>query len=244
MKKLMAITVCLLLVMVLFLIGCGKRNSTSPQEINLNFDFSKGELGWIGDFVDLPDEEDMDHYDLKFGWVERPSELGPGKALMISGGNRSDDLFMYFRKQIGTAEGLKSNATYKIVLKATFGSNAPANAVGIGGPPGEAVYVKVGAAVTEPVPVKVSGDDWWRLSVDKDNQSGSGKDGVVVGDVSKPTSDDFETYELKTLENAGAPLEVTTDANGNLWLFFGTDSGFEGTTTLYYTGLDVSLIEK
>jgi hypothetical protein len=243
-KRILFVTVCLLLVAALFLTGCGKGNSTPSQKINLDFDFSKGDLGWIGDFVDLPDEDDMDQYDLKFGWVELPSELGSRKALMISGANSSDDLFMYFRKQIGADEGLKPNTTYKIVLKVTFGSNAPANAVGIGGPPGEAVFVKVGAAVTEPVPVKVSGDDWWRLSVDKDNQSGSGKDGIVVGDVSKPTNDDFETYELKTLDNSGAPLEVTSDANGNLWLFFGTDSGFEGTTTLYYTELDVSLTEK
>ncbi|MBC7892614.1 MAG: hypothetical protein H7Y12_10400, partial [Sphingobacteriaceae bacterium] len=37
------------------------------------------------------------------------------------------------------------------------------------------------------------------------------------------------------------PLRVKTDANGKLWFFVGTDSGFEGLNTLYYQRVQVQL---
>ena len=33
------------------------------------------------------------------------------------------------------------------------------------------------------------------------------------------------------------PEPVTTDQSGTLWLLIGTDSGFEGTTSLYYASI-------
>ena len=30
-------------------------------------------------------------------------------------------------------------------------------------------------------------------------------------------------------------LQVQTDGSGSVWLFVGTDSGFEATTSVYYT---------
>ena len=36
-------------------------------------------------------------------------------------------------------------------------------------------------------------------------------------------------------------LKVTTDAAGKIWFFAGTDSGFEATTTIYYTVVSFSL---
>ncbi len=243
-KRILTLCVCLLLAGLLPAAGCSRQDGNgSGNRVNLRFDFAEGDhQGWAGDFTDLPVDYEEDIYELEFGIVDRPAELGSGKAFMISGHNRSDDLFMFLKKQLGTAHGLKPNTTYRIVFEVEFANNAPAGAFGIGGPPGEAVFVKVGAATEEPVPVDINGE--WHLNVDKGGQSEGGRNAVVVGDGTKPTSEDFETYELKTVNNASEPLEITTDADGNLWIFVGTDSGFEGKTTLYYTQVSVSLVEK
>ena len=46
---------------------------------------------------------------------------------------------------------------------------------------------------------------------------------------------------LKTVDSAGKPIRATADAAGRLWLLVGTDSGFEGTTRLYYKTIRVTL---
>ena len=81
------------------------------------------------------------------------------------------------------------------------------------------------------------------VNVDKGAQSEGGKNAVVVGDGAKLVNDEFEVYELKTLSNS-IPLELETDSDGNLWVFVGTDSGFEGKTVLYYTGVKVDVKQK
>jgi hypothetical protein len=36
---------------------------------------------------------------------------------------------------------------------------------------------------------------------------------------------------------------LKTDAQGNLWVIVGTDSGFEGTTAVYFQSINVRLVE-
>ena len=49
------------------------------------------------------------------------------------------------------------------------------------------------------------------------------------------------TFELMTLDTTGLNLTAATDESGTLWVFVGTDSGFEGATTLYYNTIDVQV---
>ena len=162
---------------------------------------------------------------------------------MVQGHNRSDDLFMYIKKQL---TALQPDTLYSIVIEVEFANDAPAGAFGIGGPPGEALFVKVGASTEEPVPVEgeMGGEPYFQLNVDKGSQSEGGKNAIVVGDGAKLENEEFGVYELKTLNNAGEPLEIKSDADGNIWIFVGTDSGFEGKTILYYTGINAVLTAK
>ena len=123
-------------------------------------------------------------------------------------------------------------------------TNVPGGLVGIGGSPGESVFVRVGASTDEPDIVQ---DDqgWWRMTVDKGNQGSGGDDAVAAGTIANPNLDpetaDGLTYELMTLDSTGLDLTATTDGSGKLWVFVGTDSGFEGLTALYFSTVDVTL---
>ena len=57
---------------------------------------------------------------------------------------------------------------------------------------------------------------------------------------SRDCEDGYE-YELKELESERAHATVTSDADGEIWVMFGTRSGFEGQTELYYTYVEVRL---
>lgn len=81
------------------------------------------------------------------------------------------------------------------------------------------------------------GDDGFqRLNIDKNNQSQSGDDMIVIGNFANGT--DENVYTLKTLSNS-TPFRATASKDGTLWLIIGTESGFEGKTTTYYNTIEV-----
>lgn len=143
---------------------------------------------------------------------------------------------MYLTRQVS---GLSPETTYRITASVDLATIVAAGGIGIGGSPGESVFVKVGASTAEPSAVE-DNIGHLRLNVDKGNQSTGGTDMVVVGDVAHPGVIDDE-YRLKTLDNAGQPIEVTTDADGRLWLIVGTDSGFEGLSGFYWSRISYTL---
>ena len=116
--------------------------------------------------------------------------------------------------------------------------------MGIGGSPGESVFVKAGATAMEPL-AKEDASGWLRMNIDKGNQGNEGKDMINLGDVAHPELGEGtgEEYQIKTLSSDGRSFEVVTDADGGLWFIVGTDSGFEGLTALYYGYISIALVE-
>ena len=147
--------------------------------------------------------------------------------MKISGNNHSDDLFMYVKKKIG---GLEANTSYKVDMEVQFATNVPDGMLGVGGSPGESVYMKAGATSIEPER-EVDNLDWYRMNIDKANQAQSGDDMMVLGDFSNDTNE--ENYVLKTV-NSLSEFTVITYNNGEAWLIVGSDSGFESITTVHY----------
>ena len=80
------------------------------------------------------------------------------------------------------------------------------------------------------------------LTIDKGNQSQGGQDAVVIGTVGNLSG--TETWELKVLRSEPGSLTITPDRGGALWLLVGTDSGFEGRTSLYYTRITAILTPR
>ncbi len=202
----------------------------------LEFDFASSDHGFVAGFADYPTNASAGLYQLTNNWVGRPSAPAGAPALFISGNNHSDDLWMYWKKHV---IGLKPNTEYALTMEIEFASKYATGLVGIGGAPGDGVYLKTGASALEPLAV-VSDEAWFRMNIDKGNQAVGGLDMPLRGTIAKP-DDGNSLYVLISRHHHGLPQTVTTAADGSLWLVFGTDSGFEGTTSLYYTRLTVWL---
>ena len=159
-----------------------------------------------------------------------------GSGIYVQGHNRSDDLFMFLKRRV---EGLRPGAEYRVHASVDLATNVPAGSVGIGGSPGESVFVKAGASTVEPV-TAVDDNQYLRMNIDKGNQSRGGEAMVVIGNVAHPDVVDRE-YRIKTLDNANMPLTVNADEEGRVWLIVGTDSGFEGLSAFYYSRISYQL---
>ena len=200
-----------------------------------NFDFAMGPQGWTAGFADLPVDHDQSTYELDHGYRSLPEGLD-GRGMYLQRHNRSDDLFMYLKTQVG---GLKPNTTHAVSVSIGLATNVPSGSFGIGGSPGSSVFVKAGASSIEPTASE--GDDrHLRMNIDKGNQANGGAAMVVVGHAAHPEVV-LEEYRIKSLDNAGNPVKVTTDGNGGLWLIVGTDSGFEGLSRFYYARIAYTL---
>jgi len=202
------------------------------RRTSLALDFSRSDHGFAAGFADLPPGYDLGLYELESGWRARPAALRGKKALCIAGHNRSDDLFMFWKRKV---TGLRPNTTYRVRANLEFISQYRSGSVGIGGSPADSVFVKIGASATEPATVN-NGAGLLVLNLDKGNQSQSGRDASAVGTVALPARGSA-TFGYVRRNNYATGQTATTDETGSLWLFFGTDSGFEGRTELWFTRL-------
>ncbi|MEW6737772.1 MAG: hypothetical protein AB1489_41210 [Acidobacteriota bacterium] len=161
-----------------------------------------------------------------------------GKALFIAGTNRTDDLFMYIKRPL---TGLQPNRTYRRQFNIQIATNAPTGCAGIGGAPGEAVFLKAGSTAIEPIT-----DPKTRLlNIDKGDQRQGGRDMFLLGNIANQSNDCQNLiYEFKDFDSQSIPFEVTADATGSLWVIIGTDSGYESRTELFYSKITVKLTEK
>lgn len=204
----------------------------TQAQVTINTEFNDGENGWVAGFSDYPIAH-KDIYQLVSGIQPIPGN--PQKTGFLLGGmNRSDDLFMYLKKQVS---GLKPNTRYAMTADVTFWSESGDMCFGVGGSPGSAVFVKVGASDIEPQQA-----DYY-MNIDIGHQSNSGNDAQVVGNVTVQGVDcyggEFKSKQL-ALSNQ-MTFEASSSAEGDLWLILGSDSGYEGLTHLYYESISVTL---
>jgi hypothetical protein len=207
----------------------------AADAIHLEFDFAQSDHGFLAGFADYPQDGDPSQYQFTNSWQARPTNLGGSSALFISGVNRSDDLFMFWKKRI---TGLPPNTSVILTMEIQLASKYAEGLVGVGGAPGEGVTVKAGAMAFEPQAVLEPLEGWLRMNLDKGNQTIGGTNMSVIGNVAKP-DDGNENYVLLMRHQHGQPLTTKTASDGSLWLIFGTDSGFESLTALYYSRLTV-----
>ena len=225
-----------LAVLLLACVACGESTPAGPSAAAFEFDFAQSDFGWVAGFADYPPGDEA-FYELESGHRLLPAPLdGSRLGLFISGNNHSDDLFMFWKKRV---VGLRPGETYGARLTVEFATNAPRDCAGVGGAPGEGVTVKAGASAVEPA--AVARGDIYEMSIDKGNQVQGGANAAAIGNVAGSRTCDTPDipFELKRLATPAA-IVVTADSGGGAWLIVGTDSGFEATTSLYYTFVSVS----
>lgn len=221
---------------LLVLLNACKSEEVAPAvAVSSTYTFESGLEGWQAGFADYPQAAREEDYTMQAVHSLVPPNLSPRTySIRISGTNRSDDLFMFLKKQFA---GLRPHQTYQLSFEIILASQYPQNAVGVGGSPGGSVTLKAGASQVEPLPVLAQADNWWRMNIDKSNQSQSGRDMQVLGTIGIAGS--AFVYERITRSNQANPIRVQADEAGKLWLIVGTDSGFESTTTVYYDEIRV-----
>lgn len=218
--------------------------------LSFSFDFRNGSLGWQGGFADYSTSADDSAYALRAEIRNLPPELGVnGTGFYFQGTNLSDDLFMFMKRRLGPSDGIVAGQAYWLDFTVVLASNAQ-NCGGAGGTPGTGVSVKVGGLPAEPrallgqprfLPVVGFLRDV-RMNLDKFNQAQSGIHASVAGNLwnGLPCNLNSQPYvSIQRVHRHIAP--VLANADGELWLLIGTDSGFEGQTAIYYQSIDVHL---
>jgi hypothetical protein len=215
---------------LLMLGGCGGGTTyTQNTGSHYVYDFAVDTEGWQGGFANYTAGQEAGMH-LRFGFTRLPAPLDESDgAVVLSGINRSGDLFMYMKNKI---TGLDANATYNLNFSVEFATNAPA-----GSAAGEGVYVKVGASGIEPKSV-LDATGRYTMNIDKGSQTVGGQDMRIIGNFSNDTNS--TDYRLKRL-STNTPFQVRTDENGSLWVIVGTDSGYEGETTIFYNQVDIEM---
>lgn len=235
----------LILPLLGLLSACGSDSDdikTDPNTKMLHIDFNESVTGWKAGFADYPVADEA-IYQLSHGQVALPTSLATNsKGYKLSGSNHSDDLYMFATRKF---EGLEPNTRYDFNFEITFGTNAQKNCMGVGGAPGEGVYIKAGASKTEPKAVN-NGAGNLLMNIDKGNQAVGGSDAIVVGNFanSRECGDANTSYMKKTLRSEKGAFSTVTAADGSIWILFSTDSGFEAITTIYLMNAKVAATKK
>jgi len=217
---------------------CPKTNTFDETR---SFNLDRGRQGFEALFLDYWDGEE-EFLELDWGHSALPDGWSSRHGIRISGNNRTDDLMMVLMRPI---DGLAPDTAYRLELEMQFATNVPSNCVGVGGSPGESVFMRLGAAGERPDYVledNASGDrpPMRRPSIDLGQQAMPGEYALAVGDMANGLDDTWcgdpeAPWRLKRVSTEGQRFEVTSDENGRLWVYGLSDSGFEATSTWYMT---------
>lgn len=235
MKKYIQIKKYIAIVFPLVLTGCEvelKPNDNDPVQVRVNSDFSQSVSNWRHGFSDYP-VADKEIYQLQAGLKSIPNSDGK-RGYMLSGSNRSDDLFMYLKRPV---TNLVANTRYQVSMDVTFWSDTGNGCFGIGGSPGNSVFIKAGATEQEPK----QADYYMNISIGSQSQKGANSE--VLGDIAvNGLGCDGTKFGAKQLSLISqAKFEVISSEQGSVWLYVGSDSGYEGVTHLYYQSINATL---
>ncbi|MGF1633007.1 MAG: hypothetical protein ACFCVE_04085 [Phycisphaerae bacterium] len=192
----------------------------------------------------------MNDLNLEAG-IRPPTEDASGfrEGYLLYGRNVSDDLFMYLTRRLAADEGVLPGAEYLLTFDVEFHSRDSAGSFGGGGAPAADVFVKVGGS-SYPIETSLDANSGlfgnYRINIDKSNQGASGSDASIAGNVAnglpatRPDGRANDRFNLARRTHTH-PNPVRADADGNLYIVVGTESGFQATTTLYYRSISVTL---
>jgi hypothetical protein len=165
-----------------------------------------------------------------------------GQGLYQAGVNISDDLFMYFAREVS---GLQPNADYELSFEAELASFYGADCdVGVAA----STSVIAGATTEQPERVVVNDPGfglYYRMNFDGVFPIGRLERLAYIDDIRNDQpgcSPGGSSYALGLTSGTGS-IVVTTDADGRFWLILGTDSAWESWYEVYFRTLTVTVTE-
>jgi hypothetical protein len=193
------------------------------------FDFSTGQNEWEADFADYPvDSAKGAQYQLSATYTARPDNLGTGvSAMMLTGNNQGEKLFMYMKRKV---TGLQPDVNYTVIFDIELASELPAKGLG------KDVLLKAGATYSEPKTMIDNGN--YVLNIDKGELNDRGEDMIPLGNIGTDGTKDFQLITRSNGETPG-PFIAKTNSKGEMWLLIGTETTFQGVTTVYYSRVNV-----
>jgi hypothetical protein len=235
-KELMRENFNLLLLLSVFLLyfsSC-KRSDQPANYHEYPFDFSDGSQGWFSLFADYPKNNES-FYELEFTPAHLPSPLDTTiMAVRMSGNNHSDDLMSFMFRRV---DHLYPLTTYQVTFDITLASNVAKNSIGAGGSPDLALGV--GGLNFQPGRT-LDDSGWYRPEFTTLLQSYQSNEVTqMIGTIG--VTDTTTQYTLINLNNLHNPMNLTSDEYGELWFLIGTDSGFEGKTTIYFKSIVIKM---
>jgi hypothetical protein len=221
----------------------------TPSPVSVSFDFRNGALGWQAGFARYPPDTDRDgFYQLLAEMRSLPPELGvSGTGFYIQGNNHSDALVMFMKRRLSADDGIVAGQAYQVDFTIVFASIAPTGCFGAGGSPGDSVNLRAGASPAEPLALLGIFRPFRDLDMNIDIGGGGGpnKNGLAAsfaGTIANGLPCDSGPHPWVSIQRSHQHTTlVNANSSGELWLIVGTDSGFEGLTTLYYQRIDVTL---
>lgn len=213
--------------------ACQQESTPLQPGLPYQSSFQRDNDGWVAEITDYGTAQ-SDIMEFKSAHQGLPAPLdATRKSILIESMNRSDDAFMFLKRRV---TGLTPNTDYSLIFDIELASKYPANSIGIGGSPGSSVFLKAGASAIEPV--KILKDGFYTINIDKGAQNNEGANAILLGNISSGSETD--DYALISRSNIDKPFIARSSDKGELWLLVGTDSGFEGLTTLYYSRINVT----
>lgn len=173
-------------------------------------------------------------YEVESGLRRLPPEIASERqGQFISANNYSADMYMFMKKELGRSQGVIPGRHYLVTIKTVFASNAPTGCLGPGGGPGEAVILKANVLNVGP-----------EISVDEDRYvRTSFNHGRAISNIANGVDCEVARGEYVSLSRVGPIIRARAGKDGRLWIVLGTDSGYEGKTSLYYQQVEVFLKE-
>jgi len=161
-------------------------------------------------------------------------EDDPIGYMLSSDNSQSGNIFMGLVKQIAAAP----NTNYALNFTVDFLTNVAAGCAGIGASPGDNVYVEVGATGANPSVGYTDSTGLFEFQNLNTNVNLT-----LAGNFgSEMLKDCYDTTRYVSKElSTGTNYPVSSDDNGNIWLLVGTNSYFEGTTSIYWQNLNARL---
>ena len=210
-------------------VSCSLNSREDGIEIfSINYAFTQGDQGWQADFTDYPvgatiESDSIYHWNAQL--VGSQPNLDAAGAYMLSCNNVNGDIFMFLKRRVS---GLRPNTYYSVVYEISLCSDAAA---------GQGIVLKAGASDLEPK--KVIENGYYVLNIDKGANTTSGEYAVSFGDIGSNYTGEKYNRITKGNSNSSDPFLTKTNSKGELWLVVGTDSLFEGPTSVYFYNINL-----